>query len=141
MSADILLSKLEKVRRTGPGRWIACCPAHDDKTPSLRVTGKDDGKVLIHCFAGCTVQEILDALGLGFDALFPEKTVGNVAGSRPPYPAADVLASLEVELLTIAITASDVAKGKPMTEAIRARLMLAVERTQRALEVVNGRHR
>jgi len=33
--ADILLARLDGVKRTGPDRWIARCPAHDDKRPSL----------------------------------------------------------------------------------------------------------
>jgi putative DNA primase/helicase len=38
------------------------CPAHDDKTPSFKVSDGHDGKVLVHCFAGCTQQAVIDAL-------------------------------------------------------------------------------
>ncbi|TXR56469.1 hypothetical protein [Quadrisphaera setariae] len=38
------------------------CPAHADSAPSLHVTVADDGRVLVHCFAGCTVEEVLAAL-------------------------------------------------------------------------------
>jgi hypothetical protein len=45
--------------------WTACCPAHDDTTPSLSITPSADGtKALLHCFAGCTLEAILAALGL-----------------------------------------------------------------------------
>ena len=34
---DYLVSQLHKVKYTGHGRYIACCPAHDDRTPSLAI--------------------------------------------------------------------------------------------------------
>jgi len=49
-----LLSSLLKVRKVGIGRWIACCPAHNDSKPSLAIRETDDGRVLLHCFAGCS---------------------------------------------------------------------------------------
>ncbi len=58
MSAETFLSHLDKVRQTGPGRWIACCPAHDDKHPSFNIRELDDGRVLINCKAGCSTEEI-----------------------------------------------------------------------------------
>lgn len=50
--------------------WKLCCPAHDDKTPSLSVTTGDDGRVLLKCFAGCTTQEVITAVGLQLTDLF-----------------------------------------------------------------------
>lgn len=41
---------------------MACCPAHDDKTPSLRISESTDGRVLVHCFAGCSQKSVIDAL-------------------------------------------------------------------------------
>lgn len=43
MSVSEVLDRLEKVRRRGRGRWIACCPAHDDRNPSLAIGERDDG--------------------------------------------------------------------------------------------------
>lgn len=57
-------------RRTGPGRWQARCPAHPDKCPSLSIAEGEDGRVLLHCFAGCALPEILAALGLTLRDLF-----------------------------------------------------------------------
>lgn len=45
----------------GKGKWRACCPAHDDKIPSMSIT-EINGKTLVHCFAGCTQREVIDAL-------------------------------------------------------------------------------
>jgi len=73
MSAHDVLQLLTKVKRTGDGQWIACCPAHEDRSPSMTIKELSDGRVLIHDFAGCSVDEILGVLGLEFDVLFPEK--------------------------------------------------------------------
>ncbi len=61
MTIETVLSKLEGVKRAGEG-WIARCPAHDDRTPSLSIR-EADGGVLLHCFAGCTYEQIGGALG------------------------------------------------------------------------------
>ena len=73
MTAEEMLSRLEKVKRTGPGRWIARCPAHDDKDPSLSIRELDDGGFLLHCFASCGVDDVVAAIGIELSDLFPEK--------------------------------------------------------------------
>ncbi len=50
-------------RRSGSG-WIARCPAHDDKAPSLSLKITETGRLLAYCHAGCTFDEIRQALGL-----------------------------------------------------------------------------
>lgn len=55
-------------RRSGAG-WAACCPAHDDRTPSLSVTERDS-RILLHCHAGCSVDSVLAAAGLQMKDLF-----------------------------------------------------------------------
>ena len=55
------LSSLPKFKAVGKNRYIACCPAHDDKHPSLSITDAK-GKVLVHCFSGCTQTDVIDAL-------------------------------------------------------------------------------
>ena len=59
---DEVLSRLEGARRCAGG-WVACCPAHDDHTPSLSICEGSDGRVLLHCFAGCCYQAIIAAFG------------------------------------------------------------------------------
>lgn len=70
MTVDAFLEELEKVRRNGRG-WTARCPAHEDKSPSLSVREGDDGRILVRCFAGCTVDKVCAALGLRLSDLFP----------------------------------------------------------------------
>ena len=69
---DDLLAKLEKVRARGSGKWSACCPAHADRNPSLSIRLAGDERVLVHCFSGCTVEEICAALGIRVAELFPD---------------------------------------------------------------------
>lgn len=68
---DKVLSCLDKVKSAGTNKWKACCPAHDDKNPSLAITETSDGTVLLKCWAGCTTQHIVSAIGLELRDLFP----------------------------------------------------------------------
>jgi hypothetical protein len=70
MTAAELVSSLESVRARGPNKYSARCPAHADKSPSLSIREGDDGRLLVHCFAGCTIDEITGALGLRVADLF-----------------------------------------------------------------------
>lgn len=137
MSAEILLSRLDKVRKTGPGRWVACCPAHEDRRASLTVRELDDGRTLAHCFAGCTVHEVVSAVGLSLSDLFPEKPAyeaHRIKGERRPFPAADVLRCIAFEALVVLTAGAALLGGQPFSEADRARLVLAVGRIQAALD-------
>ncbi len=67
-----VLEKLEGVTKT-PNGFTALCPGHPDTTASLSGAKATDGKVLLTCFAGCTVEAIVAAIGLTMADLFPEK--------------------------------------------------------------------
>ncbi|HKQ34018.1 MAG TPA: hypothetical protein VJT11_01805 [Nitrospiraceae bacterium] len=69
MNADELLSRLEGVRPRGSGKWMARCPAHQDKNPSLALTEGDKG-LLLRCWAGCSLEDITRTLGLTVKDLF-----------------------------------------------------------------------
>lgn len=58
------LERLEAVRRSGRGRWMARCPVHEDWTPSLAVTESDarPGEAVVHCFAGCDWRDVMGTL-------------------------------------------------------------------------------
>lgn len=137
---DTLLPLLDKVKRTGKESWIACCPAHDDKSPSLAISEKDDGRILIHCFCGCSVYEVLDAVGLDMAALFPPRDIQHSKPERRPFNAADVLRAIGFESLVVAAAAVTLLTGEPFTQADRDRLILAAERIQAGLTAA-GVHR
>jgi hypothetical protein len=69
-SIDRILDRLERVHRQSSG-WSARCPAHEDRHNSLSVSEGEDGKVLVHCFAGCSVEAVVASLGLTLGDLFP----------------------------------------------------------------------
>ncbi len=80
--AELVLARLRKVRESGAG-WTASCPAHEDRRPSLSIQEAQDGRVLLHCHAGCEVEAICGALGMEVRELFPSATpTPRTAGSR-----------------------------------------------------------
>lgn len=70
---DLLLSRLDKVQGRGT-KFQARCPAHEDRSPSLSIKEATDGRVLIHCHAGCEVADIVESVGLTLGDLFPDET-------------------------------------------------------------------
>lgn len=140
MSASLLRSKLKKVKPSGRHSWIALCPAHDDRRPSLAVSEQPDGRVLVHCFAGCGINEVLDAVGLDMADLFPEKPLqhGNVV--RHPFPAADVLRCLAFEILIVVLAGQRVLSGQTYSRCDQERLLLAVERIRSGANLAGVMH-
>jgi putative DNA primase/helicase len=61
MFTAIEIAKALGGRCSGRGH-LACCPAHEDRTPSLSVMDGKDGHVLVHCFAGCDARDVIAAL-------------------------------------------------------------------------------
>ena len=63
-----ITDQLDNVKRNGRDGFMASCPAHDDSDPSLSITVSedDDGEptLLLHCFAGCSIDEMTTALGI-----------------------------------------------------------------------------
>lgn len=63
------IAELLDARQTGAGKWMARCPAHSDRRPSLSIRQGDTG-VLLHCWAGCNTDAVLKAMGLSMRDLF-----------------------------------------------------------------------
>jgi len=122
-----VLSRLEKVRQRQPGQWSARCPAHADKGPSLSVRESPDGGVLIHCFAGCTAGEIVDAMGMELSELFPPRDRPPGAPKRTPrlLSAGQALDLLAAESQLVAIAAGNVGYGVKLTELDTTRVLKA----------------
>jgi hypothetical protein len=70
---DLVLGRLKGVKECGPGQWMARCPVHGDKRPSLSVGVADSGRVLLHCFSCCPFEEILAVLELSPRDLVPRR--------------------------------------------------------------------
>lgn len=141
MTVDNLLQHLDKVKRTGPGTWSARCPAHEDRGPSLSIRETDDGRTLAHCHAGCSVEDVLAAVGLTFADLFPPRALDHrVKPERRPFPAADVLRAIGFESLVVAAAAVALLAGEPFSDVDRERLILAVSRIQAAMTAAGVSH-
>ena len=127
MNPKDILSRLSHVRGRGES-WTARCPAHDDKSPSLAIRFKPDGRVLMHCFGGCSVDEVLGAIGLDINDLFDDGPVQRGDQVKPAFYATDLLRIISVESLIVALSAIDISNGKPLSPDDLERLKLAAER-------------
>jgi hypothetical protein len=128
MIVEAVLSLLHGVRSTGPGRWIAKCPSHDDRSPSLSIRELDDGRVLIHDFGGCEVGDVLAALSLTMADLFEKPLGGPFVASKSRIPAADVLATIDHEAHIVALIGADIKEHRAIDGPTWERLAVAVAR-------------
>lgn len=69
---NAVLERLSGVKRISGG-WLARCPSHDDREPSLKVAEADDAGVLLHCHGGCRTEDVVAAMGLSMKDLFPQR--------------------------------------------------------------------
>lgn len=78
-------------RRSGDGFKAHCpVPGHGkgrgDRDLSLKVSEGRDGRALVHCHAGCDVEDVVAALGLQMSDLYPGSSTPSVASSTPSVP-------------------------------------------------------
>jgi hypothetical protein len=81
MTAKEILARLANVKETASG-WTACCPGHEDRQASLSVSEGDEGRVLLHCHAGCPLETIVSGLGIAQADLFDRQA----STGRPAAP-------------------------------------------------------
>ena len=143
MSAQTLLDRLQGVKATAPHRWLAQCPGHQDKSPSLSIRELDDGRVLIHDFGGCDTQAVLEALGLTLADLFEKPLPGTGrAGGFPRthsrISAADALAALDHELTVASMILADALEDpRTLNQANLVRLAQCARRIAAARDLIN----
>jgi hypothetical protein len=143
---DRLLSRLERVKATGPGKWSASCPGplhnHGDRSPSLSIATGDDGRALLRCFTGCEVSAIVAAIGLELSDLFPPRLAthaGPIPGyQRPKISDRDLLAVIRREVSIVATAGEEMLNG-PLALPDLERLRTAVRRLFGVLAEA-GRH-
>lgn len=124
---DNILPLLDKVKKAGKG-YQARCPAHDDNGPSLSLREGDDGRVLVHCHAGCTPAAVVAAIGLTMADLFPPS---NTPRRPPPAPGVsrrELQAAAQFERTILFILKSDAARGKPISQHDMLRGQIARKR-------------
>lgn len=81
MTIEEILARLANVKETASG-WTACCPGHEDRQASLSVSEGGEGRVLLHCHAGCALETITSGLGIAKADLFDKEA----STSRPAAP-------------------------------------------------------
>ena len=124
MLSDIL-QRLDKVKQHGD-QYYACCPVHDDKSPSMGITEKE-GKVLIHCFScGATGQEVMEAIGLPVSTLFRHKKRGDIPN--------EMIEKAKEDVWYIEIFENEKRKGTRITYNEWKRYRLAKERVKILVE-------
>ena len=147
MTAIPLLNALKRVRRVGPGRYIASCPssahAHGDRSRGLSITETTDGRVLICCHMGCPNQEILAAAGFDdWSVLFPDNPLdlsSPAKRERKPFIPAQVFEIARQEIGVVFIVGCDMHKQKVISEQDYERLLMACSRLERIAEAAYGR--
>lgn len=120
MNAETLARALGG-RRTG-SHWMAPCPTHEDRDPSLSIKDANDGKVLVHCHAGCDQSVVIDELrsrGLwdsaGDYCHQPATIQSSTASKAPPHDGDRTAAALRLW------RASSPAVGTPVETYLRSR--------------------
>ena len=84
----------DKAKDIGADAFRCCCPAHDDRSPSLEVK-HDVDRVLLHCWTGCATADVLDLFGLTFADLYDpdpdrgDRSNGRTISKPAPAPSAD----------------------------------------------------
>ena len=123
MSVEAILTMLEGVKSSGANRWMALCPVHGDRSPSMGIKECSDGTVLMNCFAcGANGMEIAEAAGVSVSELFPPDS------SRPSGPTREQRATIETDKVIMLIYEADKRGGREQTLADYRRYKLATER-------------
>jgi hypothetical protein len=134
------------VRRAGNG-YSARCPAHEDRSSSLSITEGSDGRCLVHCFAGCTVHDVVAAVGMTVSDLFPPRQSSDRPEDRRRFRElakqgqwATALNVLGFEATVVLVACRTMQKtGTPLPNHDVERLAVAVDRIERCREVLNAR--
>jgi putative DNA primase/helicase len=110
---DLLRQRLAergiRVNVSGTG-LTCCCPSHDDQNPSLSIGEGEDGRVLLHCFAGCSPESIVAALGMRMSDLFPSSEAQRRSRKRGNPPSR----------VSVVSDSSEALRGPPTTDLANA---------------------
>lgn len=151
---DAILANLDRVKATGHGTWLASCPTsahkHGDRSRGLSVREGDDGRALLHCYAGCPVADVVEAMGLELSDLFPEREIDYVRhapkgwiigrGRVKRIPWRDLLEALQLDIRACSLAFSDLAAGKAFSQADAASIArMAGHLADEIGEILHGR--
>ena len=147
MPAETIIERLDGVQRSGRG-WRACCPvcSKTSRSRKLAVSDSDDGRVLLHCFAGCDAAAIVQAAGLTLADLFPERLAADTPEDRRRRQRAAreaqwgaALDALCLESKVVWFSAADVSLGIALSSDDTVRLKLAIDRIDEVQQILRPR--
>lgn len=141
---DDLLSRLDGVKTLNNGKSLALCPSHPDRNPSLRITFTGD-TLLLKCFAGCSVESILSAVGLSFSDIFPDRPKYHQDGYHnaegydryqarkqiPRFSRYELFPKIVFESTILAVAIGDLLNGHSLDDA-------ALERVQQSIDTITA---
>ena len=124
---ELFLSRLSGVKQTAPNKWLAKCPSHDDRSPSLSIKLAEDDKILIHCFSGCAVGDVVASIGLELSDLFPAKPGSGVVTKKPRFNSSELIRLCAQESMILVIAIGDCLSSKPISDEDKARIQRAID--------------
>ena len=120
-----IIANFEKLRRLGGNKWMARCPHHDDRNPSLSITRTED-RWLLHCFAGCATEDILATVNLAWKDICPNQPELTAATMQKRKLLA--VDEHDVALNVLKIARNALARGEKLSFEDLVILNLAMER-------------
>lgn len=140
---DAVLARLDNPKPTGRDRWRSICPSCGGSNASALSVGiGHDDAVLLRCFKGCDVAQVIGAIGLEMADLFPR--ADGPGGGRPPMRRRGMLSArqaidlLEVEYMLVWTAAFNLANGHSLTPDDLERLTIAARLLQGAIDEVRA---
>ena len=113
-----LRTYFKKSTRINGNSFQCCCPCHNDKMPSLTISERN-GKILIHCHAGCETDDIIKSVGLDWADINPTKiTAANDKPKEPMFEAVYDYESPNGDYLYSKTRSRDAAGNKVIRHAI-----------------------
>ena len=134
MNIHELIGYFQNPHKSGESEYQCLCPSHDDRKASLGLKELSDGRILVHCFAGCSAVDVLGAVGLNLDAVTPQR-LGDFKPARKAFNPYAVLKTISTETLLVALAALEMGSGKTLPEEDRVRLLKAAERLRGAYDL------
>lgn len=129
-----ILSHFDRVRATSKNNAYNClCPAHDDRNASLSIKIQDDGRILMHCFAGCDIESILGAVGLSLDDIIPQR-IDLLKPSGKAFNPFAILKTMKDEALFVYMCANEIEQGKTLQSSDKEKLLDTISKLKEAYE-------
>jgi hypothetical protein len=130
---NLILSKLDRVKKISQDEWVASSPTRSDRSPSLYIKETPEGKILLHDFGGSTAEQICDAIGMDVSDLFAETY--DRQSTKYRFNAHNILTAMRTEVLIVSLSALDLSRNKKLKQVDLDRLLLAAQRLKEVYEL------